>query len=61
VLVLSSDDGLAPGTDALASAIRAAGGKVTMHHEATDHSWSDRRLTLAAEVINWLNTLPGGR
>lgn len=60
VLVLSSDDGLAPGTDALAAAIRAAGGKVETVHEATDHSWSDRRLRLAGLVIDWLETLPGG-
>ena len=59
VLVLSSDDGLAPGTDALAAAIRAEGGKVQMAHEATDHSWSDRRLTLAGLVIDWLKALPG--
>ncbi|MEQ1782645.1 MAG: alpha/beta fold hydrolase, partial [Hyphomonadaceae bacterium] len=36
VLVLSSDDGLAPGTDALAAAIVAAGGKVVTAHETTD-------------------------
>ena len=59
VLVLSSDDGLAPGTDKLAAAIREAGGKVQMAHEATDHSWSDRRIRLASLVIDWLGTLPG--
>lgn len=61
VLVLSSDDGLAPGTDALAALIRQAGGKVTTLHEATDHSWSDRRITLARHIIDWLNTLPGAK
>ena len=59
VLILSSDDGLAPGTDALAAAIRAEGGKVQMAHQTTDHSWSDRRLTLAGLVIDWLKALPG--
>ena len=59
LLILSSDDGLAPGTDALAAAIRAEGGKVQMAHETTDHSWSDRRLTLAGLVIDWLKALPG--
>lgn len=59
LLVLSSDDGLAPGTDALAAEIRAAGGKVQMAHEATDHSWSDKRLRLAALIIAWLEALPG--
>ncbi|HOY80172.1 MAG TPA: alpha/beta fold hydrolase [Hyphomonadaceae bacterium] len=58
VLILSSDDGLAPGTDALAVAIQQAGGKITKAHEATDHSWSDRRLRLASLVIDWLQALP---
>lgn len=59
VLILSSDDGLAAGTDALATAIQQAGGKVTKAHEATDHSWSDRRIRLANLVIDWLQALPG--
>lgn len=60
LLVLSSDDGLAPGTDALAAAVRAAGGKqVTTVHVATDHSWSDRRIELQAQVLRWLATLEG--
>ncbi|MFT3724622.1 MAG: alpha/beta hydrolase [Hyphomonadaceae bacterium] len=61
LLVLSSDDGLAPATDALAASVRQAGGKVTTKHEATDHSWSDRRITLAGHIIDWLETLPGAK
>lgn len=61
LLVLSSDDGLAPGTDALVADVRAAGGKVQMAHEATDHSWSDKRLRLAMLVIDWLEALPGAK
>lgn len=61
VLMLSSDDGLAPATDALALAIQSAGGKATKAHEATDHSWSDRRLRLASLVIDWLEALPGAK
>ncbi len=58
LLVLSSDDGLAPGTDKLAAAVRTAGGKrVTMVHAATDHSWSDKRVFLQAQVIRWLQGL----
>lgn len=57
LLVLSSDDGLAPGTDALAAAVRQAGGAVTTAHVATDHSWSDARLALEAKVIAWLRGL----
>ncbi len=58
LLVLSSEDGLAPQTDALVAAVRQSGGtRVTTYHAATDHSWSDRRIDLAAQVIRWLETL----
>ena len=58
LLVLSSDDGLAPQTDLLISAVRKAGGKrITAVHVATDHSWSDRRVYLEAQVIRWLQSL----
>jgi len=58
LLVLTSDDGLAPMSDALVAAVRKAGGnKVTVYHAATDHSWSDRRIDLQVQVLNWLNTL----
>jgi pimeloyl-ACP methyl ester carboxylesterase len=55
LLVLSADDGLAPGTDALVAAITAKGGKsVTSIHAATDHSWSDHRIFLESTIITWL-------
>ncbi|MEY2882808.1 MAG: hypothetical protein RL490_532 [Pseudomonadota bacterium] len=57
LLILSSDDGLAPMSDALATSVRAAGGRVTTAHVATDHSWSDARLRLEGLVIDWLATL----
>ena len=58
LLVLSSDDGLAPGTDALVKAVRAAGNKrVTTVHKATDHSWSDKRIALESAVVIWLGRL----
>lgn len=58
MLVLSSADGLAPQTDALVAAVRDAGGeRITAYHAATDHSWSDRRIDLAAQVIKWLGSL----
>lgn len=58
LLVLSSDDGLAPHTDALATAIAQSGGKqVTSVHVATDHSWSDRRIRLQTEILGWLAKL----
>jgi acetyl esterase/lipase len=56
LLALTSDDGLAPHTEALLHAIREHGGKnITEHHEATDHSWSDHRIALEALVVNWLH------
>lgn len=55
LLVLSADDGLAPGTDALVTAIKAKGNqKVTSIHAATDHGWSDHRIFLESTIINWL-------
>lgn len=55
LLVLSSDDGLAPVTDALVAAIGK--GKARKVHVATDHGWSDARIRLQSEIINWLATL----
>jgi dipeptidyl aminopeptidase/acylaminoacyl peptidase len=58
LLILSSDDGLAPQTDALAAAVKALGGtRLTMVHAATDHSWSGKRVFLEAQVIRWLQGL----
>jgi uncharacterized protein len=58
LLVLSADDGLAPGTDKLVKAIAAQGGqKVTAIHAATDHSWSDHRIFLESTIITWLTGL----
>lgn len=55
LLVLSSNDGLAPQTNALVARVRALGNKrVTAIHQATDHSWSDRRIALETLVLNWL-------
>lgn len=58
LLVLSADDGLAPGTDRLVARIRAANGtKISTLHVATDHSWSDARIRLESEIVRWLGTL----
>jgi pimeloyl-ACP methyl ester carboxylesterase len=61
LLVLTSDDGLKPLTDPVVAAARAAGGQVTEMHQATDHSWSDARLTLAQRIHDWLMALPTRR
>ena len=58
MLVLSSNDGLAPGTDALVKVLQAKGNKdITAVHADTDHSWSDHRIFLETQVINWLGSL----
>jgi pimeloyl-ACP methyl ester carboxylesterase len=58
LLILSSEDGLAPQTDTLAASVRAGGGtRVTTVHVDTDHGWSDRRIRLQNEVIGWLARL----
>jgi pimeloyl-ACP methyl ester carboxylesterase len=59
LLVLTSDDGLAPASDTLVTNLRRAGDRqVTVVHEATDHSWSDRRIFLESTVLRWLQQLP---
>ncbi|MEO8662049.1 MAG: alpha/beta fold hydrolase [Bryobacteraceae bacterium] len=58
LLVLTSDDGLAPHADALVTAIKAKGGhKVKTQHVATDHGWSDRRIALESIILEWLAEL----
>ncbi|HEX8263759.1 MAG TPA: alpha/beta fold hydrolase [Allosphingosinicella sp.] len=59
LLVLTSDDGLGPMSDALAAAVKAApGARVSAVHAGTDHGWSSARIRLAHEVITWLQALP---
>jgi uncharacterized protein len=58
LLVLSSNDGLAPQSDALIAAVKAAGSKqITAAHVATDHGWNGRRIELTVRVLRWLDTL----
>jgi acetyl esterase/lipase len=58
LLAITSDDGLAPDTDALVKEIKAKGGhNVTVMHMATDHSYSDHRIALESAVITWLGGL----
>jgi pimeloyl-ACP methyl ester carboxylesterase len=59
LLLVTSDDGLAPGSDALAKAIGEGAAPVTQAHLATDHSYSNQRIALEAAVIRWLENLPG--
>ena len=56
VLIVTSNDGLAPANAAFAEALHKAGdGRVTTLHLATDHSYSDQRTALSAAVLKWLN------
>jgi pimeloyl-ACP methyl ester carboxylesterase len=58
LLVLTSDDGLAPAATALAAKVRAApGARVAEVHVATDHGWSGARIRLEQEVLSWLDQL----
>jgi acetyl esterase/lipase len=55
LLAITADDGLAPDAAALVKAIEAKGGhQTTVKHFATDHSFSDHRIALESEIINWL-------
>lgn len=55
---LTSDDGFASGSVALADAIPASGGaRLTRRHFATDHSYSDCPIALQMTVLRWLARL----
>jgi len=58
ILVITSDDGLAPENEAFVTAAKKAGStKVTAAHMTTDHSYSDHRIALETTVLTWLATL----
>lgn len=58
MLVITSDDGLAPEGDTLVSRLRARGNaNIATLHEATDHSYSDKRIALESAVLEWLAKL----
>ena len=59
LLIVTSDDGLAPADTAIAKAVSAAGGHVGETHLATDHGYNDQRIALEATVVRWLEGLPG--
>jgi pimeloyl-ACP methyl ester carboxylesterase len=59
LLVITSNDGLAPQSDALVKAVRAKGNaSVTTGHYPTDHAYSDKRIALESSIIEWLDRLP---
>lgn len=58
VLSIFASHGLAAENRALAAAIRARGGPFTDREYDTDHAFADHRITLAAEIVRWLEALP---
>jgi uncharacterized protein len=62
VLVIESNDGLAPDNKAFAAALRKAGDiQVTETHFDTDHVYSDKRIALQTAIVNWLEQVAGNR
>ena len=58
VLVVTSDDGLAPADQTFATALKKDGNaRVTEAHFPTDHSYSDHRVALTTVVLDWLATV----
>jgi hypothetical protein len=58
VLVITSDDGLAPSNDAFVAALHKAGATdITTVHLTTDHSYSDQRIALEKAVLEALQYL----
>jgi pimeloyl-ACP methyl ester carboxylesterase len=55
LLLITSEDGFAAGSDALARAIEEIGSDtLSLVHFTTDHSYSDHRIALQIEVLRWL-------
>lgn len=59
LLVLYSHDAFHSHALSLIEALKTAKSKGLMAaYTATDHAWSDHRIALQAQVINWLESLP---
>ncbi len=59
ILVLTSDDGLAPSNDAFVAALQKSGTtQVTALHMTTDHSFNDHRIALQQAILDELAHLP---
>jgi len=55
ILVLTSDDGLAPANDAFVEALRKTGNQqVNEIHMPTDHAYSDHRIALQQAILDFL-------
>ena len=58
LLVIGAAQALGPVDHALAQAVIKAGGNVTDIILPTDHSFSDHRIEMEADVVRWLEALP---
>ncbi|MGD0840450.1 MAG: alpha/beta fold hydrolase [Candidatus Acidiferrales bacterium] len=59
ILVVTSDDGLAPTNNAFLGALKKSGAvNVAAIHMPTDHGYSDHRIALETAVLTWLASLP---
>ena len=59
LLVLYSHDGLEQHALSVIEPLKAAKSKgLVAAYTATDHAWSDHRIALQAQVLNWLDSLP---
>lgn len=59
LLVLYSHDAFQTDALSLIEPLKAAKSKGLMAaYTATDHAWSDHRIALQAQVLNWLDSLP---
>ena len=58
LLVLTSDDGLAPMGEGLFMDVKRRGGRARIVHVDTDHGWNTARIRLQAEILTWLQALP---
>jgi pimeloyl-ACP methyl ester carboxylesterase len=59
MLIVTSDDGLAPAAEKLAADVSSEGNdRLLTAHLATDHAYSDKRIEMESEVIRGLEALP---
>jgi pimeloyl-ACP methyl ester carboxylesterase len=59
LLVLYSHDAFQADALSLIEPLKAAKSKgLTAAYTATDHAWSDHRIALQAQMLNWLDSLP---
>jgi hypothetical protein len=58
VLTVYATHGGAVDNKAVAQALRVRGARLTATELDTDHSFADKRVALAVEVVKWLGTLP---